>query len=215
MVFRTVELRLNDGLYLNGTKIILKGICRHSFWPESGRTLSHDIQLMDVKLLKQMNANAVRMSHYPPDQDFLNVCDSLGIYVLDELVGVTLSYDTVVGPKLIKEMVIRDVNHPAVIFWDNGNENGWNTLLDNNFALDDPQKRVVLHPWANFNGAQTKHYPDYNNVLKTLSTTKDVFSQRIYARTLRRRRRCWIGRFLEFNAEISTKRRRFYLGIIR
>jgi beta-galactosidase/beta-glucuronidase len=173
--FRTVELRVNDGLYVNDAKIVLKGICRHSFWPESGRTLSHEIQLMDVKLLKQMNANAVRMSHYPPDQDFLNVCDSLGIYVLDELTGVTLKYDTIVGAKLIKEMVVRDVNHPAVIFWDNGNENGWNTLLDNNFALHDPQKRVVLHPWANFNGAETRHYPDYNAVSKILTTGKDVF----------------------------------------
>src|SRR5215217_7897189 len=46
--FRTVELRKNDGLYVNGTKIVLKGVNRHSFWPETGRTLSHDLQLMDA-----------------------------------------------------------------------------------------------------------------------------------------------------------------------
>jgi beta-galactosidase/beta-glucuronidase len=83
--FRTVELRTQDGLYVNGAKIIMKGSDRHSFWPETGRTLSHDVQLMDVKLMKEMNMNAVRMSHYPPDQDFLDVCDSLGMYVLTSL----------------------------------------------------------------------------------------------------------------------------------
>jgi beta-galactosidase/beta-glucuronidase len=83
--------------------------------------------------MKDMNMNAVRMSHYPPDQHFLDVCDSLGLFVLDELTGWQNKYDTVVGKKLVKEMVVRDVNHPAIIFWDNGNEGGWNTALDDQF----------------------------------------------------------------------------------
>jgi hypothetical protein len=173
--FRTVELRTHDGFYVNGVKIIMKGSNRHSFWPESGRTLSHAVNLMDVRLMKEMNMNAVRMSHYPPDVDFLDLCDSLGLYVLDELTGWQAKYDTVVGHKLVKEMVVRDVNHPSVVFWDNGNEGGWNTGLDNDYALYDPQKRIVLHPWANFNGADNHHYPDYNYLLKTVATGKDVF----------------------------------------
>ncbi len=173
--FRTVELKPNDGFYVNGAKTVLKGTCRHSFWPETGRTLSHSIQLMDVKLMKEMNNNAVRMSHYPPDQDFLNVCDSLGLYVLDELTGWQAKYDTIVGRKLVKELVVRDVNHPSVIFWDNGNEGGWNRALDNDYALYDPQNRTVLHPWEKFNGADNKHYPDYNYILKTVATGTDVF----------------------------------------
>jgi len=173
--FRTVELRKKDGLYVNGVKIMLKGTNRHSFWPETGRTLDHNIQLLDVKLMKQMNANAVRMSHYPPDQDFLDVCDSLGLYVLDELTGWEAKYDTVIGHKLVKELVIRDVNHPSILFWDNGNEDGWNTALDNDYADYDPQKRTVIHPWARFNGMNTKHYPDYNYVVKSVATDTDVF----------------------------------------
>ncbi|MDB5030470.1 glycoside hydrolase family 2 TIM barrel-domain containing protein, partial [Mucilaginibacter sp.] len=173
--FRTVEIRANDGFYVNGTKMILKGSNRHSFWPETGRTLSHQVHLMDVKLMKEMNMNAVRMSHYPPDQDFLDVCDSLGIYVLDELTGWEAKYDTLVGHKLVKELVVRDVNHPSIIFWDNGNEGGWNTLLDNDYALYDPQKRTVIHPWERFNGTNTKHYPDYNYIVKSVATEKDVF----------------------------------------
>lgn len=173
--FRTIELRPQDGIYVNGAKTILKGTCRHSFWPETGRTLSYQLQVMDVKLMKEMNNNAVRMSHYPPDQDFLKVCDSLGIYVLDELTGWQAKYDTVVGRKLVKEMVVRDVNHPCVLFWDNGNEGGFNFGLDNDYALYDPQKRVVLHPWSNFNNVDAHHYPDYNYILKTFNTGKDVF----------------------------------------
>ncbi|RYX81632.1 glycoside hydrolase family 2 [bacterium] len=173
--FRTVELRKNDGLYVNGVKVVLKGSNRHSFWPESGRTLSHEIQLQDVRLMKEMNMNAVRMSHYPPDQDFLDVCDSLGLYVIDELTGWQAKYDTPVGRKLVKELVVRDVNHPSILFWANGNEGGWNTDLDNDYDLYDLQKRTVIHPWANFNGANTKHYPDYNYIVKSVETEKDVF----------------------------------------
>ncbi|MDQ6843043.1 MAG: glycoside hydrolase family 2, partial [Bacteroidota bacterium] len=173
--FRTVELRLNDGLYVNGSRIFLKGRYRHSFWPESGRTLSHTIQLMDVGLIKQMNMNAVRMSHYPPDQDFLDVCDSLGLYVLDELTGWQTKYDTTIGRKLVKELVVRDVNHPSIIFWDNGNEGGWNTGLDSDYALYDPQKRTVIHPWEKFNGTDTHHYPDYKALTNTAATGQEVF----------------------------------------
>ncbi|TFF33958.1 glycoside hydrolase family 2 protein [Mucilaginibacter psychrotolerans] len=173
--FRTVEVRVNDGLYVNGARVIIKGSNRHSFWPESGRTLSKAIRLLDARLMKEMNMNAVRMSHYPPDHEFLDVCDSLGLYVLDELTGWQAKYDTVVGHKLVKELVLRDVNHPSIIFWDNGNEGGWNRGLDNDYALYDPQKRTVLHPWEKFNGTDTKHYPDYNYMLNAAANGKEVF----------------------------------------
>jgi hypothetical protein len=172
--FRTVEVRPQDGLYVNGAKEILKGTCRHSFWPETGRTLSHKVHLMDVKAMKEMNNNAVRMSHYPPDQDFLDVCDSLGVYVLDELTGWQHKYDTLVGHKLVKEMLVRDVNHPSILFWDNGNEGGWNTQLDNDYQLYDPQKRTVLHPWQLFNNVDTHHYPDYSAIVKAVAG-KEIF----------------------------------------
>ena len=164
--FRTVEVRKEDGIYVNDIKVMLKGVNRHSFWPESGRTLSRDIHLMDINLIKNMNMNAVRMSHYPPDAAFLDLCDSLGLFVLDELTGWQKKYGTPVGKKLVKELVIRDVNHPSILFWDNGNEGGWNTDLDNDYALYDPQQRTVLHPWNKFNNIDTRHYPDYAYIEK-------------------------------------------------
>ncbi len=173
--FRTAELRVKDGFYVNGTKVIFKGVCRHSEWPETGRALSKDISLLDIGLMKEMNMNAVRMSHYPPDQHFLDVCDSLGLFVLDELTGWQAAYDTVAGRPLVKELVVRDVNHPSVVIWDNGNEGGWNRALDNDYALYDPQKRLVIHPWEKFNGTDTKHYPDYNYVVNSSLYGKEVF----------------------------------------
>ena len=90
--FRTIEVRERDGVYLNGTKIVLKGVNRHAFWPETGRTVSREQSYADVRLIKEANLNAVRMSHYPPDEHFLEACDELGLYVLDELAGWQKSY---------------------------------------------------------------------------------------------------------------------------
>ena len=168
--FRTVEVRKGDGIYVNNVKVMMKGVDRHSFWPESGRTLSRKVHLLDIGLMKDMNMNAVRMSHYPPDAEFLDLCDSLGLFVLDELTGWQNKYGTPVGHKLVKELVVRDVNHPSILFWDNGNEGGFNTDLDNDYALYDPQKRSVLHPWANFSNVDTKHYPDYSYIEKAAQT---------------------------------------------
>jgi len=170
--FRTIEVRHGDGIYLNGTKIKMKGINRHCFWPETGRTLSREICLKDVKLIKEMNMNAVRCSHYPPDQDFLDICDSLGLYVLDEIAGWQKSYDTPVGRKIVRETVIRDVNHPSVIFWDNGNEGGTNKEIDKDFLIYDPSQRAVIHPHHrpgnDFNGIDCNHYEDYYSTSKIL-----------------------------------------------
>ncbi|GAC1438720.1 MAG: glycoside hydrolase family 2 [Sediminibacterium sp.] len=173
--FRTVELRLQDGIYVNNKKIIFKGIDRHSEWPETGRCLNKEISMLDIGLIKEMNMNAVRMSHYPPDQHFLDLCDSLGLFVLDELTGWHAAYDTAVGRKLVKELVVRDVNHPSVVLWANGNEGGWNRALDNDFKLYDLQQRVVYHPWEKFNGLDTKHYPDYTFIENAPSKIKEVF----------------------------------------
>ena len=163
--FRTVEVRRDDGIYVNGRRVVLKGVNRHSTWPDSGRCLSRDVHLLDIETIKGMNMNAVRMSHYPPDQEFLDLCDELGLYVLDELAGWHWHYDTHVGRKLVEEMVERDVNHPSVLFWDNGNEGGHNVSLDEVFGWFDPQGRTVLHPWEAYKFTNTAHYLEYDRAI--------------------------------------------------
>ena len=159
--FRTIETRESDGLYINGVRVNIRGVNRHSFRPETGRTLSFAKNLEDVLLIKSMNMNSVRLSHYPADPEFLQICDSLGLYVMNELTGWHGKHETIVGQKLVKEMVTRDVNHPSVIWWSNGNEKGWNTELDGEFHKYDPQRRPVLHPQGNFGGYETMHYRSY------------------------------------------------------
>jgi len=160
--FRTIEVKERDGVYVNGAKMKFKGVNRHSFYPSSGRTTSKKISIADVKLMKEMNMNAVRMSHYPPDGHFLDVCDSLGLYVMDELAGWHGNYDTPTGSKLLKEMMINDENHPSIVIWANGNEGGHNRELDPLFAQFDFQQRAVVHPWEIFGGFETTHYREFN-----------------------------------------------------
>ena len=169
--FRTIELRPGHGLFVNGNRVFLKGFARHSFWPDSGRTLSRQISIDDINLIKEMNGNAARSSHYPPDRHFLDACDELGLYVLDELNGWQARYDTEIGKTLVKAMVEHDVDHPSILFWDNGNEGGFNFDLDADYAKYDPQKRTVLHPWAAYPPgiADTKHYPNYETLQQKLA----------------------------------------------
>ncbi len=175
--FRTIELRPGQGMFINGTRVFLKGVARHSFWPDSGRTLSEQISRDDIDVIKDLNGNAVRSTHYPPDRDFLDACDEFGLYVLDELTGWQAHYDTDIGTKLVREMVEHDVNHPSILFWDNGNEGGFNFDLDGEYSKYDPQKRVVLHPWAAYPPgiADTNHYPTYEKVLQKLAADPVFF----------------------------------------
>ena len=171
--FRTIEVRRGQGIFVNGTQVKMKGTNRHSWWPETGRTLNDSIQLMDVKLLKEMNMNAVRMSHYPPDAQFLHLCDSLGLYVLDELAGWQKFYSTKAGTPLVRSLVEKDQNHPSIIFWDNGNEGGTNKELDAVFRQYDLSKRPVIHPHHKpgnaYNGIDCNHYEDFYSTQKILA----------------------------------------------
>ena len=171
--FRTIEVRKGDGIYINGVQVKLKGVNRHVWWPETGRCVSPEIDLADVQLIKDMNMNAVRCSHYPPDVSFLNYCDSLGLYVLDELAGWQKFYSTSAGEPLVKEMITRDLNHPSIILWDNGNEGGTNKELDDDFNKWDFSKRTVIHPHHRpgnaVNGIDCNHYEDYYSTQKILN----------------------------------------------
>ena len=174
--FRTVEVRAQDGIYVNGVRIKYKGVCRHTFHPDYGRTSSKALSIEVVNLIKDMNMNAVRMSHYPPDRHFLDVCDSLGLFVLDELAGWQRPpYDSVIGRKLLKEMITRDVNHPCVVMWDNGNEGGWNSAYDKDFAELDIQKRAVNHPWGVHELTNTAHYVNYDYLAGDHFAPRSVF----------------------------------------
>jgi len=176
--FRTITYTNGNGFYVNGKKIVFRGANRHEFWPDTGRTVSRAVCDLDIQLMKDMNMNAVRLSHYPQSKMFYEECDRLGLYVLDEFDSYQFVIDTANGARLIAEMVQRDVNHPCIVAWDNGNEGGANANLDggnagstNYFALYDVQGRVVVRPNQGggvFNNIVTDHYELYSSVTNYL-----------------------------------------------
>ena len=166
--FRTFEVRRDEGLFVNGKRILLKGVNRHVFWPSSGRASWPRRDRLDAERIKALNLNAVRTAHYPPDVAFLEACDRLGIYVLNELGGWHDAYGTEHGQQLVEAMVTRDVNHPSILFWNNGNEGGWNEALVPEFGRWDPQQRPVLHPDELLGDVETFHYPNWEEFKELL-----------------------------------------------
>ncbi|MHC3469760.1 glycoside hydrolase family 2 TIM barrel-domain containing protein [Streptomyces sp. 7R007] len=135
--FRTVVL--DDGLIkVNGKPLLFKGVNRHEWHPERGRALDPATMREDVLLMKRHNINAVRTSHYPPHPAFLDLCDELGLWVIDECDLETHGFveqawrdnpvdDDRWTPALLDRaarMVERDKNHPSVVVWSLGNEAG-------------------------------------------------------------------------------------------
>ncbi len=138
--FREVEIK--DGLFLvNGKPVLIKGADRHETDPVTGQTISKEAMLLDVKLMKQFNINAVRTSHYPNDEYWYQLCDQYGIYVVDEAnneshgIGYDITKTLANIPSWkdahmmrVQRMYERDKNHASVVIWSLGNEagNGYN-----------------------------------------------------------------------------------------
>jgi beta-galactosidase len=136
--FRRVEVRGHE-LLVNGRPVLVKGVNRHDHDPRTGKAVTRASIRRDIELMKAHNLNAVRTSHYPNDPDLYDVCDELGMYVVDEanveshayLRSLTKSPEW--GPSIlerISRMARRDKNHPSVIMWSLGNESGWAPILD-------------------------------------------------------------------------------------
>ncbi|BDD12023.1 beta-galactosidase (plasmid) [Fulvitalea axinellae] len=175
--FRTVETRPNDGIYLNGVKMVFKGSNYHSWHPEWGRATSKRLSIEDALLMKEMNMNAVRMAHYPHDQHFYDVCDSLGLMVFDELGAYQASYDFEIGKRVLTQMMEANVNHPSIVAFANGNEGGYDLDLEPVFKALDPQKRFVYHPTHYHNGFDAQHYKSHNYGVHTFHHSRDIFVQ--------------------------------------
>ena len=135
--FRTVAVE--DGeLRVNGRRVLLRGVNRHEWDPDRGRAVTLATMRRDAELMKAHTLNAVRTSHYPPDPRFLDICDELGLYAIDECDLETHGFEPLgwrgnpsADPRWreayldrMRRMVERDKNHPSVIMWSLGNEAG-------------------------------------------------------------------------------------------
>lgn len=136
--FRNVNID-NRQLLVNGAPIMIHGVNRHDHHADTGKTLTRDEIREELVLMKQHNINAVRTSHYPNDPALVELCDELGIYVVDEAnvesharhdsLSRSGMFDVAVMSR-IKRMVIRDRSHPSVIGWSLGNESGVGAVHD-------------------------------------------------------------------------------------
>ncbi len=132
--FRSIEFSKENGkLLINGKLTYLYGVNRPDHHPTKGKALSREDILQDVKTIKQFNFNCIRTSHYPMDPYLYQLCDSFGIYVIDEAnlethgLGSKLSNDpawTAAYLERSNRMAMRDKNYPSIIIWSLGNEAG-------------------------------------------------------------------------------------------
>ncbi|MBQ2086172.1 MAG: glycoside hydrolase family 2 protein [Oscillospiraceae bacterium] len=118
--FRTAQFR-SDGFYLNGKRTFMHGLDRHQSYPYVGYAVSDSLQVEDARILKQeLGCNAVRTSHYPQSQSFIDACDRLGLLVFTEIPGWQHIGDSSwkdVACKQVEEMVLQYRNHPSIVLW--------------------------------------------------------------------------------------------------
>ena len=132
--FRDIRFDANTGFWLNGKNMKLKGMCLHQDAGSLGVAVPDEVWLRRLKALKGIGCNAIRCSHNPPSPEFLTICDTLGLLVLDEAFDKWKSgyYEPFYDENAhndIADMVLRDRNHPSVIVWSIGNEvsEAWKT----------------------------------------------------------------------------------------
>ena len=136
--FRSVEIVGRD-LLVNGERVMIRGVNRHDHHPDRGKAVTVEDMRADLVLMKRHNVNAVRCSHYPNDPRFLDLCDELGLYVVDEANAEAHAHNESLhrDPRYretwmsrITRMVERDRNHPSIILWSLGNEAGYGAVHD-------------------------------------------------------------------------------------
>jgi beta-galactosidase len=160
--FRSVEVRENQ-LLVNGRAVLIAGVNRHEWDDRRGRAVTREGMREDLLLMKRHHVNAVRCSHYPNDEHFYDLCDELGLYVIDEANLETharwssLCHDARYQAAMFERgarMLLRDRNHPCIVLWSLGNESGYGPAHD---AMAAWMRRVDPTRPLHYEGAIGKH----------------------------------------------------------
>ncbi len=131
MGFKKTEI-IDGVFYLNGVPLKLSAQCSHMQHPLTGHTMDRETIIKDMQILRQFNFNAVRTSHYPPVNEYLDLADEFGLFIIDETGDESHATEYVSSMEEFfpmyreraRQMVLRDRNHPCVLFWSAGNESG-------------------------------------------------------------------------------------------
>ncbi|MBD5782478.1 DUF4981 domain-containing protein [Pelagicoccus sp. NFK12] len=185
--FRKVEIK-NSQFLVNGQPVYLKGVNLHDHDPVTGHVVSEEITLLDLRIMKENNINAIRCSHYPKNPYFYELCDEYGFYVVDEAnieihgMGTTNqgSFDESIHPAYLPEwadahldrvqrMYHRSKNHPSIIIWSLGNEagNGQNHFANYDWLKAQDSTRPVQYEGATNHSNSDLQVPMYWNIEKT------------------------------------------------
>jgi beta-galactosidase len=116
---RTVRFDANEGFFLNGKRVELKGLCVHQDHAGVGGAIPDELNAWRLEQLKKMGANAIRTSHGQPSPEFLDDCDRMGFFVMDETRRAGINDAQLDG---LQSMMLRDRNHPSVVIWSLCNE---------------------------------------------------------------------------------------------
>ncbi|MEI6900426.1 MAG: glycoside hydrolase family 2 TIM barrel-domain containing protein, partial [Bacteroidota bacterium] len=130
--FKETEIK-HQTFFLNGVAIKLNGVNSHMQHPTLGHTMDVETIRKDFILMKRFNINCVRTSHYPPVQEYLELADEMGIYIVDETGDESHATEFISEKEewrnayveRVNKMVLRDRNHPSILFWSAGNESGF------------------------------------------------------------------------------------------
>ena len=127
--YRWFEFKDHGAFYLNGEKLLIKGTCRHEDYAGYGEALPDSLQWKDMRMIKEMGANFVRLAHYPQSPAVYKACDKLGLLVWDELPwcrgGMGKEEWKANTKRLFTEQINQNYNHPGIIIWSLGNELDW------------------------------------------------------------------------------------------
>ncbi|MBS4955851.1 MAG: DUF4981 domain-containing protein [Clostridium sp.] len=189
--FRSFEM-INNIMHINGKRIVFKGVNRHEFSCYTGRYITKEEMLWDVKTMKRNNINAVRTSHYPNQSYFYELCDEYGLYVIDETnleSHGTWQKMGKIDPKCVvpgskkewrecvldraKSMLERDKNHPSIVIWSCGNESfgGENIYLMSEYFRNTDSSRLV-HYEGVFNDRRYNNTSDMES--RMYAKVKDI-----------------------------------------
>lgn len=193
--FRTIEISADYELLINGTPVKLKGVNHHDTHPEKGWTMSDEDILNDLKLIKSLNINTVRTSHYPPSPKFLDYCDEVGLYVILETdiethgflrrfanVGYCFDVESSDWPCVNKQWkkeflnrmeraYERDKIHTSIIMWSTGNESGFGENQHDMIEWLKERDKVRL---AHCEDASRKGTPDNTDVFSMMYPAVDT-----------------------------------------
>ena len=182
--FRMVELK-GGNLLVNGKAVMFKGVNRHEHHPLLGKAVPYETMLQDVLLMKRHNINAVRTSHYPDDPKFYDLCDTYGLYLIDETDlethGFLDDWETLSDDPewedayidRIARMIERDKNHPSIVMWSLGNESGFG------------RNHVAMYKWAkakdptrlvHYEGESGRHFKEEDYELQACDVHSTMYT---------------------------------------